>query len=145
MVPVALLTALLTKSTGTVKLVPPVSLMSTVALRPPVFWRASIRGRSVWGRKKEILIGWIWLIVTSGLTVVVVPVTEMMLPGMTVMGPVLPSTGERIWVYSTLSAAICTLALSASTMPASAAIVAASSSTTCCDSAFSARSAWKRV
>ena len=40
---------------------------------------------------------------TSGFTVAVVPVTEITLPGMMVIAPVLPSTGERIWVYSTLS------------------------------------------
>ena len=46
------------------------------------------------GRKKDSLIGWIWVMVTSG----VAPATVIRLPGWMMMGPVLPSIGETILV-----------------------------------------------
>ena len=86
------------------------------AVSVPLAARAWIRGKSVWGRLKDTLIGRIWLMVTSG---VVLPLTDTRLPGCNRIGPVLPSTGERIWVNSRLSRAASTMPLSDVTSAAS--------------------------
>src|ERR1700761_6870027 len=121
MVPVAPATALLTKLTGTVMSSPPTSRMFMVMVRPPGLVSCPwMRGRSDWGRASEILIGWISLMVTSGLAVempLVVLLVELeeveltMLPGWISIGPVLPFTGERMVLYSRFSRADSTLAL----------------------------------
>src|SRR5436305_12850347 len=106
MVPVEPATALPTKFTGTVmSAAPPASCTFMVMLRPLLLAICAwMRGRSDWGKDSEIFTGWISLIVTSGLAVVMLPLAPVlavtMLPGWIRIAPVLPFTGERIWVYS---------------------------------------------
>src|ERR1700744_6471812 len=122
MVPVVPATALLTKFTGTlISSPPPMSCMSMVMVSPPgLAICAWMRGRSDWGSDSETLIGWISLMVTSGLAVEIPLVVLLVgleeveltiLPGWIRIGPVLPFTGERMVVYSRFSRADSTLAL----------------------------------
>ena len=55
-----------------------------------------MRGNSVCGRVKDSLIGLTWAMVTKAEFVPLEVLT--MLPGWIRTGPVLPSTGARIWV-----------------------------------------------
>src|SRR5579862_7004616 len=102
MVPVMLATALPMKFTGTRISLPPASCMPIRMLRPPLACIAWMRGRSDWGSDREIFTGWIWLMVTSELAVVLAVAAAIMLPGWIRMGPVLPLMGAVIVVYSRL-------------------------------------------
>ena len=70
-----------------------------------------MRGRSDWGSDSEIFTGWISLMVTSGVALVLAVEAATMLPGWIRMGPVLPFTGERIVVNSRLRRAASAVAL----------------------------------
>src|SRR5438045_9746600 len=104
MVPVVPATALPTKFTGTVmSAAPPASCTFMVMLRPLLLAICAwMRGRSDWGRDSEIFTGWISLMVTSGLAVVMLPLAAVlaatMLPGWIRMGPVLPFRVGGLWV-----------------------------------------------
>ena len=103
-------------------------MRSTVTLSPSLAARAWMRGRSDCGKANETLIGCVWLIVTS----VAAPFAATMLPGCTRIGPVLPSIGARISVYSRFKRAISIAAWSASTT-ARALPVAAIAASNCSD------------
>src|SRR5580698_3017924 len=118
-VPVVLLTALPTKSTGACNSLAFASCRSTDAASLPLLQRSWIRGRSDCASENDTFTGWIWVMTTSGLALVPLPVVVAadvavlvvpvglvllppplvtMLPGWIMIGPVLPSMGERIVV-----------------------------------------------
>jgi len=111
MVPVVLVTALPMKFTGTWMSEPPASWRETVTVRPLVRCISWMRGKSDCGRAKEIFTGWISLRVTSGVALVEAVEALTMLPGWIRIAPVLPLTGARMVVNSTLRRADSTAAL----------------------------------
>src|SRR5215831_4712418 len=100
MVPVLLVTALPMKFTGTWMSWPPASCIAMVRVSPPLACLAWMRGRSDCGSAREIFTGWISLMVTSELAVVLAVAAAIILPGWIRMGPVLPLMGDFMVVYS---------------------------------------------
>src|SRR6185312_4690141 len=70
MVPVLSSTSLPMKVTGACNSFPPASCTCTVAVNPPDCICACIRGTSLCGSENETLIGWICVIVTSGVVTI---------------------------------------------------------------------------
>src|ERR1700743_3884161 len=101
MVPVVLVTALEMKSTGATRSSPPpASCMFMVMASAPLTCMAWMRGMSDWGSDSEIFTGWISLMVTRELAVVLAVAAAIMLPGWIRIGPVLPLMGALMVVYS---------------------------------------------
>src|SRR6202000_2384864 len=100
MVPVGLVTALPMKFTGTWMSVPPTSCMLIRMFSPPLACIAWMRGKSDCGSDSEIFTGWISLMVTRELAVVLAVAAAIMLPGWIRIGPVLPLMGALMVVYS---------------------------------------------